>query len=185
MLKQFYSRGLHLLMRPQQARALQQVNFTAIVNAQQRGFAKKGRKKKNADDASQTEDEPVEEPVHAEPEPVHHEPEPVVAAEGRPDFSAATKAQPQEVVAKDLFQAFSVGDVKQVQSTPGNKPPSQEDTIEGRYASVLFSSASEQEALYTIYEDISYIKSLYDNSESFKLFTQNAGVGAREIQLFN
>jgi hypothetical protein len=26
---------------------------------------------------------------------------------------------------------------------------------------------------------------LYDNSESFKMFTQNAGVGAKEIRLFN
>jgi ATP synthase F1 delta subunit len=26
---------------------------------------------------------------------------------------------------------------------------------------------------------------MYDNSESFKLFTQNAGVGAKEIRLFN
>jgi len=50
---------------------------------------------------------------------------------------------------------------------------------------VLFTSASESEALYTIYEDISYINSLYNNSESFKNFTQNAGVGAREIKLFN
>ena len=50
---------------------------------------------------------------------------------------------------------------------------------------MLFTSASEQESLYTIYEDIVYIKSLYDNSESFKLFTQNAGVGAKEIAAFN
>lgn len=176
MLKQFYSRGLHMLMHPQQARALQQVDFTAIINSQQRSFAKKKKAKKD-DGASMTEEEPVEEPVHT-----YHEP---VAATTKLDFSAATKAQPAETVARELFSAFSVGDVKQVQSTPGNKPPSQEDTIEGRYASVLFSSASENQALYTIYEDISYIKSLYDNSESFKLFTQNAGVGAREIQLFN
>lgn len=26
---------------------------------------------------------------------------------------------------------------------------------------------------------------MYENSESFKLFTQNAGVGAKEIRLFN
>jgi len=75
--------------------------------------------------------------------------------------------------------------MKQISSTPGNKPPSQEDTIEGRYASVLFSSASSEEALFTIYEDITYIKQLYDNSESFKDFTMNAGVGAKEIGLFN
>ena len=30
-----------------------------------------------------------------------------------------------------------------------------------------------------------YLKGLYDNSEAFYLFTQNAGVGTKEIQSFN
>ena len=59
---------------------------------------------------------------------------------------------------KDLFKAFSLGDLKQINSTPDNKPPSQEDTIEGRYATVLFTSASQSEALFTIYEDITYLQ---------------------------
>jgi ATP synthase F1 delta subunit len=75
--------------------------------------------------------------------------------------------------------------VKQIQSTPDHKPPTNEDTIEGRYAAVLFTSASQAQALFTVYEDITYIQQLYDNSESFKMFTQNAGVGAKEIRLFN
>ena len=157
----------------------------------QRSFAKKkGRGKKNAE-AATTDDEaaeavPEEEPVVEEvveevvPEPVP-EPTPVPQA----DFSGATKAQEPEKVDSSLFTAFSVGDIKKVQSTPDHKPPTQEDTIEGRYASVLFTSASEQEALYTIYEDMEYIRSLYENSESFKLFTQNAGVGNKEIHQFN
>jgi len=78
-----------------------------------------------------------------------------------------------------------VGDIKQIQSTPNHKAPSAEDTIEGRYAGVLFTSASQAEALFTVYEDITYLKQIYENSESFKLFTQNAGVGAKEIRLFN
>jgi len=60
-----------------------------------------------------------------------------------------------------------------------------EDSIEGRYAAVLFGTASQQEALYTIYEDISYLKELHDNSEDFKNFTMNGGVGLREITAFN
>jgi len=32
---------------------------------------------------------------------------------------------------------------------------------------------------------MAYIKSLYDNSENFKLFTQNGGVGIKEINQFN
>lgn len=84
-----------------------------------------------------------------------------------------------------MFRPFTVGDIKQIQSTPNHKAPSAEDTIEGRYAGVLFTSASQAEALFTVYEDITYLKQIYENSESFKLFTQNAGVGAKEIRLFN
>lgn len=75
--------------------------------------------------------------------------------------------------------------MNRVQSTPDHKPPAQDDTIDGRYASVLFTTASQQEALFTIFEDMTYLKALYDNSESFRLFTQNAGVGLKEIQKFN
>lgn len=39
---------------------------------------------------------------------------------------------------RDLFSPFSLGDVKEVGSAPDNKPPNAEDTIEGRYAAVLF-----------------------------------------------
>ena len=75
--------------------------------------------------------------------------------------------------------------MKVVQTTADHKPPFQEDTIEGRYATVLFSTASQQEALYSIYEDVTYIKGLYEASDSFKSFTQNAGVGKKEISQFN
>ena len=50
---------------------------------------------------------------------------------------------------------------------------------------MLFSTASEQEALYAIYEDMIYLKGLYDNSEAFYMFTQNGGVGSKEIKQFN
>ena len=105
--------------------------------------------------ASASEEEHVPEPVQEEPI----------------DFSGASQEQPPQEVASDLFSAFSVGDINQVNSAPDNKPPIQEDTIEGRYAGVLFSTASEQDSLFQIYEDISYLKGLYDNSEAFYLFT--------------
>lgn len=39
---------------------------------------------------------------------------------------------------------YSVGDdVKRIDSVPDNKPPSAEDSIEGRYAGVLFTTASQ------------------------------------------
>ena len=91
-----------------------------------------------------------------------------VASVSAEDFSGATKQQTAQVLDQDLFKAFSVGNVTIVQTTEDHKPPLYDDTIEGRYAGVLFSTASQQEALYTIYEDISYIKGLYDASDSFK-----------------
>jgi len=47
-----------------------------------------------------------------------------------------------------LFASFDLGGIKVVNSAPDNRPPIAEDTIEGRYAGVLFTSASEQEALF-------------------------------------
>ena len=41
-----------------------------------------------------------------------------------------------------LFEPYSVGNIREVGSTPDHKAPSEEDTIEGRYAGVLFSTAS-------------------------------------------
>jgi hypothetical protein len=64
-------------------------------------------------------------------------------------------------ISRDLFGAFDLGDVKVVESAPDNKPPTSEDTIEGRYASVLFTSASAENQLFSIYEDIVYLQSLY------------------------
>jgi hypothetical protein len=142
----------------------------------QREFAKKKGKGSNKDAQVTTDDESadatpeqVEEPVvvqRKQPDPILHEHIP-----GKVDFSGATKVQTAAPISKDLFGAWSVGDITVTQSVPDNRPPSQEDTIEGRYAYVLFVSASEQEALYTVYEDFQYLAALYTNSEDFRLFT--------------
>jgi len=172
----------HNMLKMQQVHLNNQIAF---VNINQRAF---GGKKKKSDDAP-TEDEATVEEVAAEPvpEPVVEEtpaaPEP--PAEPKPDFSAASSSQPAAEVSKDLFGSFSVGSITQTKSAPHHKPPISEDTIEGRYAGVLFSTASEQEALYLIYEDLVYLKGLYDNSEAFYLFTQNGGVGSKEVKQFN
>lgn len=60
-----------------------------------------------------------------------------------------------------------------------------EDTIEGRYSGVLFVTASQKECLFDVYEDMMYLAELYKESEPFRLFTENAGVGAKEIRLLN
>jgi len=57
---------------------------------------------------------------------------------------AAPKATPPPPPPKMTGGSWSVGpDVKVIQSAPGNKPPSAEDSIEGRYAGVLFTTASQ------------------------------------------
>merc|ERR1711937_1101963 len=58
-------------------------------------------------------------------------------------------------------------------------------TIEGRYANVLFTTASQKEALFNVYEDMMYLSELYTHCESFRLFTENGGVGLREINEMN
>lgn len=99
---------------------------------------------------------------------------------------ASRRGQTEEVkLDKNLYQPFSVGDVRKIQSTPNNEPPSKEDTIPGRYASVLFTTASMEKALFDVYEDMKFLSELYSNSESFKLFTENAGIGINEIRMFN
>lgn len=105
----------------------------------------------------------------------------------RPDFVGAKIAVDASTLnlKKELFQPFTVGDIKKLTSTPNHQPPSKEDTIEGRYASVLFTTASQKEALFEIYEDMQYLSELYQNSESFRLFTENGGVGKHEIALLN
>lgn len=50
---------------------------------------------------------------------------------------------------------------------------------------MLFTTASAEKSLYEVYEDMQYIGQIYDNSETFQLFTQNAGVGLKEIRAFN
>lgn len=50
---------------------------------------------------------------------------------------------------------------------------------------MLFTTASQESSLYDVYEDMKFLGELYANSESFQMFTQNAGVGMKEIRLFN
>jgi len=72
-----------------------------------------------------------------------------------------------------------------VQSTPDHKPPILDDTIQGRYAGVLFTTASQKNALFDIYEDMMYLADLYKESEQFRMFTSNQGVGAKQIRELN
>ena len=50
---------------------------------------------------------------------------------------------------------------------------------------MLFTTASQEKCLYEVFEDMIYIGQLYQSSETFQMFTQNAVVGLKEIRLFN
>ena len=54
----------------------------------------------------------------------------------------------------------------------------------GRYASVLFTSASQKGSLFAVFEDMKFLSELYDHSETFKMFTENASVGQKEVEIF-
>jgi hypothetical protein len=99
--------------------------------------------------------------------------EPVVAAEPEP-----VKAAP---VHTPSGKFFSLGDIPRIDTTPDHKAPSQEDTIEGRYATALFTGASRENCLYDVMEDMAYLNELYQHSEDFRLITQNGGVGKTQI----
>ena len=128
-----YSRSLQLLFAPAGTLAASQ---TAMPYLAVRDFAKKSKKRsRNKGDFSDFEDDPTEVEASSEEvvQEVQPDPEPIVESKEAPTF---------EPVARDLFSPFSVGDIKQVQSVEGNEAFSNEDTIEGRYAGVLFTTAS-------------------------------------------
>jgi len=109
-----------------------------------RSFAKKKKGSKKDDEAASTEgeedipEEPVAEPVVEKASPPTPPPKAAVSAE----FAAAGKSADSQTVDKSLFNSFSVGDVKQTQSVENNKAPLKDDSVPGRYAEVLFTTAS-------------------------------------------
>ena len=172
------------LYKALQQRGIQQVLATSqrttnmpFYNTPARFFSEK-----SGDEASGDEVEEVEETPEPEPVP---EPTPAPKARPAPQQAAASAAAPMDPLDRSLFQPFSVGNINKIESTPDHKPPSEEDTIEGRYSGVLFTTASQNNDLYNVYEDLRFMQEIYRNSEQFRLFTENGGVGSNEIAKLN
>lgn len=123
-----------------------------------------------------------DEEVEAEEEAPEPEPQPAPQPKAQPAPQPQAAAEPLD---RSLFQPFSVGNIKKIESTPDHRPPSEEDTIEGRYSGVLFTTASQNGDLYNVYEDLRFMQEIYKNSEQFRLFTENGGVGSTEIAKLN
>jgi F0F1-type ATP synthase delta subunit len=66
------------------------------------------------------------------------------------------------------FRMFSV------KSVPNHKPPITADSPAGRYASALFSSASQKECLDVVEGDMQHIHKLLKNSPGIREFLSNA-----------
>lgn len=56
------------------------------------------------------------------------------------------------------FRAFSV---KNVDSFEGHAPPIRDDSLAGRYATVLFKQASKNKILSRVLEDVDFLKDLH------------------------
>ena len=161
------------LFKAFQPRTMQQAltaSQTPFYNAPVRFFSKE------ESEAAAAEEDAAEVPTP--------EPEPVKKPKAAPKKAAAA-LQEKLNLDKSLFTPFSVGDIRKIDSTPDHKPPSEEDTIEGRYSGVLFTTASQNGDLYAVYEDLKFISELYRHSEQFRLFTENGGVGGAEIAKLN
>ena len=151
----------------------QRTTYTPFYNTPVRFFSK-GEGEEQSTEETASGDEVEDTP---EPEPV---PEPTPAPKAQP-AAQQQAAAPMDPLDRSLFQPFSVGNIRKIDSTPDHKPPSEEDTIEGRYSGVLFTTASQNGDLYNVYEDLRFMQEIYKNSEQFRLFTENGGVGQKEI----
>ena len=132
------------------------MRLSSVVSIEARDFGAKKKKVKKTEEEP-TDYETIDEPAQAQPVAAVH------------DSKEPWKIQTQTIdLDKSLFKPYSLGDVTKVDSTPDNKAPSYEDTIEGRYANVLFTTASQKGALYDVYEDMMYLSELYTRSEIFR-----------------
>ena len=78
---------------------------------------------------------------------------------GKGDTSELSEDEPSSYFRAN--EEFEVTGVKQVHSTDSHQPPIKEESVSGRYAGVLFTSASRDGDLYRVYEDMEYLKRLY------------------------
>ena len=60
-----------------------------------------------------------------------------------------------------------------------------DDSIEGRYASVLFTTASQNNSLYRVYADLEWLAALVKESKDFKEMTKNTGLSPKDFAPIN
>ena len=75
------------------------------------------------------------------------------------------------------FRAFS-----KIDTFAGHVPPVWDDSLTGRYATVLFSQASKNNQLSRVLEDVEFLKDFSKQNEMFKTFSTNAGVSLGDFK---
>ncbi|KAM3137461.1 hypothetical protein pb186bvf_010434 [Paramecium bursaria] len=78
----------------------------------------------------------------------------------------------QKILFRNIYR-YSAAKESEIRSVPGHKPPAYEETVQGKYAGVLFSVASQKESLHTVLADMKYLKELYETSPEFQQFLLN------------
>jgi len=120
--------------------AVAQNGMFAAQAAPLRNFAKKAKKTKKTDEAAEvTATEEEDAPVARETAAPEEEDAPVAQETAAP--AKAASSNPMNLDAA-LFEPWSAGNIPVITSVEDHKCPVQEGTIEGRYASVLFTAAS-------------------------------------------
>ena len=64
-------------------------------------------------------------------------------------------------------------------------PPTKDDSVEGRYATVLFTCASKVNSLHIIYDNMKFISELYEHTEAFRVISKNTGLTMNEVKILN
>ena len=97
----------------------------------------------------------------------------------------AKKPKKTKQAAAKTNTTFQGANVVQIETIEGHKPPVRDDSIEGRYASVLFSTASKNNSLYKVYADLEWLAALVNESKDFENMTKNAGLSPKDFAPIN
>lgn len=71
-----------------------------------------------------------------------------------------------------------LGEVDRVDTIPGHIPQGKDESIEGRYARVIFTIASKQNLLWHVYNDLEFLGELHRNVDFFK----NSGLSVNNLK---
>ena len=99
--------------------------------------------------------------------------------------TALRKASAKNFLTSTALRSMSSRQIPVVESVEDHKAPATDDSVEGRYASVLFTCASQENLLYKVFEDMHLINELYKQTESFRVISQNSGLTMEEVRKLN